>query len=84
MFGHMRIVMLGDIVGACGRQSVQQLVPRIHEEFSPDLVLANAENVANGSGLTPDQYRFGPVRNGREQYHLEYASSLFVQGLRPR
>tara|TARA_Y100001954_G_scaffold221068_1_gene256830 strand:- start:3863 stop:4696 length:834 start_codon:yes stop_codon:yes gene_type:complete len=53
----MRIVMLGDIVGACGRQSVQQLVPRIHEEFSPDLVLANAENVANGSGLTPDQYR---------------------------
>lgn len=53
----MRIVMLGDIVGACGRQAVQQLVPRIHEEFAPDVLLANAENVANGSGLTPDQYR---------------------------
>jgi metallophosphoesterase (TIGR00282 family) len=53
----MRIVMLGDIVGVCGRQSVQQLIPRIHEQFKPDVLLANAENVANGSGLTPDQYR---------------------------
>lgn len=56
MFAPMRIVMLGDIVGACGRQSVQQLVPEIHERFAPDVLLANAENVANGSGLTPDQY----------------------------
>jgi len=53
----MRIVMLGDIVGACGRQSVQQLIPEIHEKFKPDVLLANVENVANGSGLTPDQYR---------------------------
>ncbi len=53
----MRIVMLGDIVGACGRQSVAQLIPQIHEQYKPDVVLANAENTANGSGLTPDQYR---------------------------
>ena len=39
----MRIVMLGDIVGACGRQSVAQLVPQIHEQYKPDVVLANAE-----------------------------------------
>lgn len=53
----MRIVMLGDIVGACGRQSVQQLVPRIKKAYNPDVLLVNAENAANGSGLTPDQYR---------------------------
>ena len=48
--------MLGDIVGACGRKSVQQLIPEIKDRFTPDVILANAENCANGSGITPDQY----------------------------
>ncbi len=49
--------MLGDIVGAPGRQAVGQLMPEIRSRWAPDLVLANAENAANGTGLTPDLYR---------------------------
>ncbi len=53
----MRIIMLGDIVGRAGRLAVRQQLPVIHERFKPDVVLANAENSAHGSGLTADQYR---------------------------
>ena len=53
----LRIVMLGDIVGRPGRLAVAQLLPVIRERYQPHLVLANAENAANGSGLTPEHYR---------------------------
>lgn len=52
----VRVIMLGDVVGTPGRQGVAQLVPRLRELYQPDLIVANAENVANGSGLTPAQY----------------------------
>lgn len=51
-----RLVMLGDIVGTPGRQAVAQCIGSIRKRFDPDLVLANAENAANGSGLTPQLY----------------------------
>ena len=53
----IRIVMLGDIVGRPGRVAVAQQIPVIRQRWNPDLILANAENAANGTGLTPDLYR---------------------------
>lgn len=53
----VRIVFLGDIVGAPGRLAVKQQLPAIRERWSPDLVIANAENVAAGTGLTPELYQ---------------------------
>jgi len=53
----IRIVMLGDIVGRPGRQAVAQQIPVIREKWKPDLILANAENAANGTGITPEHYR---------------------------
>lgn len=53
----MRIIFLGDVVGAPGRQGVTKIIPRIREERSPDLILANAENIKHGSGITEDLYR---------------------------
>jgi metallophosphoesterase (TIGR00282 family) len=53
----LRIVMLGDIVGRPGRQAVAQQMATIRQRYQPDLVIANAENAANGSGLTPELYR---------------------------
>lgn len=52
----IRLIMLGDIVGTPGRQAVAQCVPGLRERYAADLVIANAENAANGSGLTPELY----------------------------
>lgn len=53
----LRVVMLGDIVGSPGRMAVAQQIPVIRERYQPQLVLANAENVVNGSGIKPETYR---------------------------
>lgn len=52
----LRIVMLGDIVGEPGMCAVLQALPQIRQRWKPDLVIANAENAADGSGLTPRLY----------------------------
>ncbi len=48
----MKILAIGDIIGNPGRQTIQRLLPGIRQEYSIDLVIANAENVAGGFGLT--------------------------------
>lgn len=53
----MRLLLIGDIVGRPGRQVVARAVPRLRTEERLDLVVANAENSAGGSGLTPENYR---------------------------
>lgn len=49
----MRILFIGDIVGSPGRDAVRQVVPRLKEEQAIDFVIANAENAAGGTGITP-------------------------------
>ncbi|MDA0658421.1 MAG: TIGR00282 family metallophosphoesterase [Planctomycetota bacterium] len=53
----MRILLLGDIVGKPGRQLVAQAVPKLRKRLNLDLVVANAENSAGGSGVTPAIYQ---------------------------
>jgi len=53
----LRIVFLGDIVGGPGCKAVTQLAPVIRERWSPDLLIVNAENASNGTGLTPEIYK---------------------------
>lgn len=50
----MRILFFGDIVGRPGRTGIKSLLPQLQEEFSPDLVIANVENMAHGYGITPE------------------------------
>jgi metallophosphoesterase (TIGR00282 family) len=53
----MRLLFIGDIVGRPGRDIVRRAVPVLVAERNLDLVIANAENAAGGSGLTPEIYR---------------------------
>lgn len=52
----MRVLFIGDIVGKPGRSIVRRAVPALIESEGLDLVIANAENCAGGSGLTPSNY----------------------------
>jgi len=49
----MRVLFIGDIVGAPGRQIVQDRLADIVEQRQIDLVIANGENAASGFGITP-------------------------------
>lgn len=53
----MRILFIGDIVGKPGREIVQHAVAGLVSKERLDLVVANAENAAGGSGLNPAIYR---------------------------
>ncbi len=53
MSASTKILFIGDIFGQPGRHIVKETLPGLVEEFSPDLVLANAENAAAGFGVTP-------------------------------
>jgi len=52
-FGAMlKLLFIGDIVGRPGRDMVMERVPRLRKELALDFVIANAENVAAGAGIT--------------------------------
>lgn len=57
----LRILAIGDIVGRPGRQVVHAKLPQVVREKKIDLVVANAENIAGGSGIT--QNLFHKVRS---------------------
>jgi len=48
----MKVLMVGDIVGAPGRRAFARIVPRLKHTGKVDFVVANAENTAGGRGIT--------------------------------
>jgi len=50
----LKILLIGDIVGRPGREAVTKILPELRKDKCIDFVIANAENIAGGSGLTPD------------------------------
>ena len=50
----MKFLFIGDVVGAPGRRAVAELVPVLRQRHALDVVIANGENSAGGSGITPE------------------------------
>jgi metallophosphoesterase (TIGR00282 family) len=48
------ILAIGDLIGKPGRKAISQLLPGLRQQYGIELVIANAENVAGGVGITPD------------------------------
>jgi len=48
----MKILFIGDIVGAPGREAIKKLVVPLKQDLQIDFVIANAENASGGSGIT--------------------------------
>lgn len=49
----MKILFIGDIVGSPGRKAIKELIPKIKKKEKIEFVIANGENAAGGSGITP-------------------------------
>jgi hypothetical protein len=48
----VNLLFIGDIVGEPGRRAVKKLLPKLRAELRLDMVVANGENAAGGSGIT--------------------------------
>ncbi|NCC70096.1 metallophosphoesterase [bacterium] len=48
----MNILLIGDVVGRIGRETIIKTLPNLREKLSLNLVIANVENIAHGSGIT--------------------------------
>ena len=50
----MKFLVFGDVVGSIGRSAVGAVLPSLREEFAPDAVIVNVENIAHGKGISPE------------------------------
>jgi 2',3'-cyclic-nucleotide 2'-phosphodiesterase len=50
----MKILFVGEIVAEPGRKVVKKVLPEIKKEYDVDFVVANAENLSGGKGITQE------------------------------
>jgi metallophosphoesterase (TIGR00282 family) len=48
----VKIIFIGDVIGKIGRRALAKHLPVLKEKYKPDVVIANAENIAHGIGFT--------------------------------
>ncbi|WP_258392371.1 YmdB family metallophosphoesterase, partial [Dolosigranulum pigrum] len=53
----MKILFIGDIVGAPGRQALSDYLPRLKQQYKPQVTIANGENASGGRGLSEKNYK---------------------------
>lgn len=53
----MKILYIGDIVAKIGRRAVSQVLPKLIEEMQIDFVIAQAENMSTGNGISKKAYK---------------------------
>ena len=49
----MYLLFIGDVVGKPGMRAISSTLPRLRKIHTIDIVVANAENIADGNGVTP-------------------------------
>jgi Uncharacterized protein conserved in bacteria len=50
----VKLLFIGDVVGAPGRAMLQEYLPLLKSRFQPDIVVVNGENAAGGRGITAE------------------------------
>lgn len=53
----IKILFIGDINGKIGREAVKKILPKLKGQLKPNLIIANAENAAHGTGVTPSSLK---------------------------
>ncbi|BAH17584.1 TIGR00282 family metallophosphoesterase [Macrococcoides caseolyticum] len=48
----MRILFIGDVVGAVGRNMLGEYLPQLKKKYGPNITIVNGENAAHGRGIT--------------------------------
>lgn len=84
----MRILFIGDIFGKPGKDAVHKLLSLVVEDFFPDVVIANGENIAGGFGLTVNlakklfRYGIDVITTGNHIWDRSEADELVSSDMR--
>ncbi len=54
---HLKILAIGDVIGKIGRQAILKKLPELKKKYKVDVVIANVENLAHGTGITEKTWR---------------------------
>jgi len=57
MTDFLRVLYIGDIMAKPGREVTKKLLPELSKTLKPDLIIAQAENVTHGKGMSPAHMR---------------------------
>ncbi|MGE3062415.1 MAG: TIGR00282 family metallophosphoesterase [bacterium] len=52
MLNKLSFLFIGDIIGKAGRNALAREMKDLKEKYSPDMIIANGENLAGGFGMT--------------------------------
>ena len=55
--GSLRFLAFGDVIGRPGRKAMTLALPQLKEEYYPDGIIVNIENMAHGSGFSPETWK---------------------------
>jgi len=53
----MNILYVGDVMGEVGVQTVAEVLPKLRRDKKVDLVVAQSENVTEGKGIIPEDFK---------------------------
>ncbi|MEX2008206.1 MAG: TIGR00282 family metallophosphoesterase [Candidatus Spechtbacterales bacterium] len=86
----LTILFFGDIFGRPGREAVGKILPELREQYHPDFIVANVENLAHGRGITratmEELERMGAFHaytGGNHIWDKAEATELFTSGSMP-
>ena len=48
----MRFLLIGDVIGRTGRNTLKEVLPEVKKKYKPDFIVINGENLAGGYGIT--------------------------------
>lgn len=54
----MRLLFIGDIVGRPGREMLEKWLPRLKQQYQPNLTIVNGENSSGGKGISKKVVKF--------------------------
>lgn len=53
----MKILFIGDVYGTPGIAMLEQTLPMLKKDYSPNIIIVNGENIANGRGINQKIYK---------------------------
>lgn len=53
----MKVLFIGDVFGTLGQKAINKYLPKVKNEYKPNLIFLNGENIDKGFGISEEIYK---------------------------